>query len=735
MITREKILEHMRSRRYRPAQMRGMSRFFDIAEEDYPRFRSIVNEMVREGEIIPGRRGRLRLPRRVEGRKGVAAEKPKGRARGEVVGTFRLSERGFGFVVPAEGESDSGGEDIFVPKGQNGDAITGDTVRVALGRKGRLGPRGRIMEVIERGQRRFVGTYYDREGRRFIRPDGTVLFGELLVGDVTSRGPRLHDKVVFEVLRYPRAHAEGEAVIVEVLGKRGEPGVDTLSVIKQFELPEEFPDEALAEARDLAREYEDEDFSDRVDLSDTLTVTIDPADARDFDDAISLRSNGDGTMTLGVHIADVAHFVRVGSHLDAEARERGTSVYLPTMVIPMLPELLSNGLCSLQQGKARLTKSVFITLDEQAEVRKVECLNSIINNTRRLTYEEASGVLDGGGADGIGADVVDLLKAMDDLARRILARRREAGYLELEMPAVDLDFDEDGRVVAAYPEDTSFSHKIIEMFMVEANEAVARHLEGRGIHFIRRIHPEPDAESAVSVKRFARSCGYRLRDSSDRRQIQDLLAKVQGRPESYAMNLAILKSFQQAQYSVRSEGHYALASDAYCHFTSPIRRYPDLTVHRLLDGVIRSGAKRRRKGAGKAPKELVALALHCTETEQRAEDAERELTKIKVLELLEKHLGETFEGIITGVQGFGLFVESPTYLIDGLVHMSDLTDDDYRLDKRSWSLVGQHTGRVLRIGSPFKVRISEVDIPRRKLFLEPVEEGAKRGRKERRRKR
>ncbi|MDP6380222.1 MAG: ribonuclease R, partial [Phycisphaerae bacterium] len=285
MIKREKILERMRSRLYRPAKVRGLSRFFDIAEEDYPRFRALVQEMVREGEIIPGRRGRLRVPRREpEKAKPTGGKAKRDRGRKTVLGALRLSERGFGFVVPDRGETASEGEDIYIPAGSTMDAITGDTVRVEVGRKARLGFRGRIIEIVQRGQSQFVGTYIERDGRQFIRPDGTILFGPLDVSDAPSRSARHHDKVVFEVLRYPQPNRDGEAVIVDVLGRRGEPGVDTLSVIRQFGLPDDFSREVLAEARDLAREYENEDFSDRLDLTSTLTVTIDPTESRDFDD-------------------------------------------------------------------------------------------------------------------------------------------------------------------------------------------------------------------------------------------------------------------------------------------------------------------------------------------------------------------------------------------------------------------------------------------------------------------
>jgi len=332
--------------------------------------------------------------------------------------------------------------------------------------------------------------------------------------------------------------------------------------------------------------------------------------------------------------------------------------------------------------------------------------------------------------------VVDLLGRMESLARRILARRRRQGFLELDMPDVDLEFDDQGRVVDAHPEDTSFSHRIIEMFMVEANEAVARRLERLGLSAIRRIHPEPDEAAADELKAYAKSIGYSLDNPTDRFELQRLVNGVRGRPEAYGIHLAVLRSLKKAVYSLRREGHFALASDAYCHFTSPIRRYPDLMVHRQFESAAHGGG-RRRGGRGKsagapAPKHaaLEELAEHCSRTERRAEAAERELTKVKLLEYLEGRVGQQFTGIITGVQAFGLFVEIPELLIDGLVHKARLTDDVYRFDAQRWALVGRRTQRVLRVGSTLDVRIARVDIPRRQLDLEPVEPERKRRPKE-----
>jgi ribonuclease R len=736
---REKIIAHLESHHYRPMKVRGLARFFDVAEEEYAEFRSLVKQMIREGQIEIGERGKLRPVRLAEEKPAGAPEypRPDGRGssrRGAVQGRFSQSERGFGFVMPDDPEGPTHGEDIFIGPEDNAGAVTNDVVLAEVRGKSPRGYFGRIVEIAERGQTRFVGTYYQTPAGGVVRPDGGVLHQDFPVPDASSAGARPKDKVVFEVLKYALRGEPGEAVITKVLGPRGAPGVDTLVIMNQFELPEKFPDAVQAEARRAADLMNDDALQGRRDLTGQTVITIDPADARDFDDAVSLTEHGDGTVTLGVHIADVAHFVQEGTRLDEEARERGTSVYLPTTVVPMLPEVLSNGVCSLQEDRTRLTKSAFIRISRDGEPIAVDLANSFIRSVKRLTYEQASAVVEGK-TGGLPPNVVALLQAMDRLARTLLARRRSQGYLELDLPEVDLEFDENGKVVAAHPEDMSFSHKIIEMFMVEANEAVARELDRAGITCMRRIHPEPDDQAAEDLMHFARSVGQQLGDVRNRLELQRLLNAVRGKPESYGIHLAVLRSLKRAEYSTKPEGHFALASDAYCHFTSPIRRYPDLTVHRQFDQLVRGeiekprGGRHKHKGppdvAGKpalsaAEGALAELAVHCSRTERRAEAAERELTKVKLLEFLENRLGETFTGVITGVQAFGVFVENPEFLIDGLVHISRLTDDTYRFDPRRWALVGARSSRVLRVGSTLEVRIAAVNIPRRQLDLEPV---------------
>ena len=724
---REKILTHLQSGHWRPLKVRGLARFFDVAEESYHEFRALIKEMIREGQIEVGPRGKLVPPRDAKPKEKAKAA-PRALPAGTVRGRFSLSERGFGFVMPEGDQGPSNGEDIFIGPNDHLDAVTNDTVLARVGGRSPRGYYGRILEIIERGQTRFVGTFIETPVGGFVRPDGGILTQDFAVPDASSTDVRPKDKVVFEILKYAARGEPGEAVITKVLGERGSPGVDTLCVIHQFDLPHEFPEDVQAQASAAADRMNDAALEDRRDLTGETIITIDPVDARDFDDAISLAEHPDGSATLGVHIADVPYFVPEGSAIDVEARERGTSVYLPTMVVPMLPEVLSNGVCSLQEGRTRLTKSVFIRFDPQGEPVQVELFNAYIASAKRLTYEQATAAIEGK-TDGLPPNVVELLAAMNRLARRLLARRQREGYLELDLPKVDLELSDEGKVIAAHPEDTSFSHKIIEMFMVEANEAVAREFDKYGLTYLRRIHPDPDDEAAEDLMHYARSVGYHLINPRDRHELQNLLNAVRGKPEAYGIHLVVLRSLKRAEYSAKKEGHFALASDAYCHFTSPIRRYPDLTIHRLFDAVVRGQVEKPRGGPQKPergkdrerpPEGLSELASHCSRTERRAEAAERELTKVKLLEYLESRVGETFTGVITGVQAFGVFVENPEFLIDGLVHITRLRDDEYQFDRKRYALVGRRTGRILRMGSTLEVQIAGVNIPRRQLDLEPV---------------
>jgi ribonuclease R len=706
----DRIIRHLARQGYQPQKIRRLARAMRIADEEYGDFREAVKALMKTGRIVMGSASALTLP------------DPARR----VVGRFRSNPRGFGFVIPDSANSHG---DLFVPPGQASDAVTGDLVAAQVlkrgKRDGRMMYEGRVVEIIERGQSRFVGELCYELKRWFVRPDGNILHVPIFVGDPGAKRARGGDQVVVEIVEYPAQGRDARGVITKILGKRGDPGVDTQSIIHQYQLPTEFPTAVVKEAGHVVAAYDPQGASrGREELRDLTVITIDPDDARDFDDAISVIELGDGRLELGVHIADVSHFVPPGGALDEEARARANSVYFPRLVIPMLPEVLSNGVCSLQENQPRLTKSAFITYNAAGRRGATRFANTVVRSAKRLTYRQATQIC-AGKVGGYSKKVVALVRRMDSLARTIRRRRLADGMLVLDLPEVEVLFDEEGRVTDVEPADTSFSHTIIEMFMVEANEVVAELLAGLSVPALRRVHPPPDEAAAQPLNRFLRALGLPPVDSMDRKALQPLLDGVKGRPESFAVNLAILRSLEQAAYEPTATGHFALASEDYTHFTSPIRRYPDLTVHRLLEAYLRGGFKKRRRRVEVAPlDECREVGAHCSRNERRAEAAERELKLVYVLRLLEQHVGDEFEGIVTGVTNFGVFVQLPRYLVEGLLRFSDLPDDWWEVDSAAGCVFGQRTRRRLKIGDRLRVTIAAIDLADRELDLALADEPA-----------
>jgi len=734
----KKILSHVTSKGYRPQKRRGLATQLNLAgDEEYQQFKGALGDLVREGRVIYGAGGAIVVP---------AAH----HSHDEFIGTFRRNKRGFGFVVPTDPSSH---EDLYIAAGDNEGAITGDVVRARITNKGYRDGKpmwsGRIVEVIERKTRRFVGSLGKLSGQWVVLPDGNVLTEPILAPDAATRHIKPGTKVVIELTSFPGETDDlAQGVITEVLGAAGAKDVDLKTVIVQNNLPLGFPEEVKAEAGAALDRFDpEEERKQRLDLTGDVICTIDPDDAKDYDDAISLRQLDNGHWELGVHIADVSHFVRDGTAMDEEARERGNSTYFPGFVIPMLPEILSNGVCSLQEGVPRLTKSAFITLDDDARPIRTRFANTIIQSRKRLRYTEAQAIIDGKqeiphpeGSKRLSdyePEVIELLHQMDDLAKRIQKRRRHDGQLVLDLPEVELVLDEDGKVIDAVPEDTSFTHTLIEMFMVEANEAVARLLRSLEVPNLRRVHPEPEMQDADRLRHFASVTGHRLPKEMDRKSLQILLESVKGKPEAYAINLSVLRSLTRAEYSPEEIGHFALASEDYGHFTSPIRRYADLTIHRLLDAYFAvtgfsGGAQHRAPRGGRKSKpkskpvledvptydDLVELGKHLSFTERRSEDAERELRQVKILTLMQNHIGDDFAGVITGVTNFGMFVQLNAYLVDGLIRYEDMPGGDYwEVDERSGTVRGRRTAVRYRIGDSVTARVVKVDLPRRELDL------------------
>ncbi|MGD9722813.1 MAG: ribonuclease R [Pirellulales bacterium] len=708
---------------YRPAKPRVLAKALKLDEEGARELKRAIKTLVKRGQLSYGANhlvGPAAAPPAANSppKSAAAATAAPSSAPGpgyRVTGVFRRTAGGFGFVRPAG--SAPGADrtnDIFIAAVDAQDAASGDTVLVRLKRKTdarRRNPEGEIIEIIERETHQFVGTYFEVGGTAYVQVDGRPFSQPILLGDPGAKNARPDDKVVIEMVRFPSHAHDGEGVIIEVLGPRGAPGVDTLSIIREFNLPGEFADDALEEARQEADKFSETIGRGRTDLTGTVIITIDPVDARDFDDAVSLTRDEKGYWRLGVHIADVSHFVKPKSALDREAYQRANSTYLPDRVIPMLPEIISNSLASLQPDKVRYTKSVFMEFTPEGVPLNVEPMAAAIKSQRRFTYEEVDSYLADPAAwrSKLKPEVHALLGRMRELAAILRARRQKRGGLELTMPEVKVDLDKNGRVAGAHLVENTESHKIIEDFMLAANEAVAELLAKAELHFLRRVHQAPELRKLKALTEFVTGLGLQVESLESRFELQKLLAEVSGKPEQRAVNYALLRSLQRANYSPEEEGHYALASECYCHFTSPIRRYPDLTVHRLLESLLRG--KKPRNDFG----EMAVLGEHCSDRERRSEDAERELTRVKLLEYLSTRIGTTMDAIVTGVEEFGLFVQGIELPAEGLVHVSSLADDFYRYDRRSHTLSGHRAGNTFRLGDPVTVTVARVDVDRREL--------------------
>ncbi len=729
-IFKRKIIKFLKHADYTPLKLAPLAKALGVSSEDYPQFKSAFEELRRAGQVVIGERSVVSLPS----------------LSGRVIGTFRANPKGFGFVIPLEPSSHG---DLFIPPNATAEAMTGDIVAAKVVKRGKRAGQmrcsGKVIEILERAQNRFVGTLLKREEGWLVQPDGTGFTEPIGVDDVSAKNAREKDKVVVEILTWPTERYLARGVIIEVLGRAGQYEGEIRSIIRQYHLPSEFRDNCIEQARQVATEFNPDQSGRRDDITEKVIVTIDPPDAKDFDDAISLEKDTDGRWVLGVHIADVSSFVSPDSPLDTEAGIRGNSVYLPGKTIPMLPGVLSNGICSLQPGQRRFVKSVYLTYDDNGSVLSRNFANSVMCSTQRLTYQQADKALKGR-TKGIKPEVVELLRNMERLSRAIERRRAENGMLHLDLPETKLIMDKSGRVVGACPADDSYPHTIIEMFMVESNEAVASLLDRLNVSFMRRIHPEPDSLSMKNLSKLVRSLGLSLPRTPDRAAIQDLLASVKGTDCSLAINLVVLRSFEKAQYSPLQIGHFALASTHYCHFTSPIRRYADLLVHRILEcylqqrPVILNSSLRSRTGSAQRSEEsllrqpdsslalrmtkepdLTEIGKHITFTEQRAEDAERELTTVLMLQMLSNRIGDELDCVVTGLAGFGVFVQSRKFGIEGLIRIGDLGADAWKYSPKTQCVVGQRSGHSIHLGQAIKVRIVSVNIPARQLNVSPAE--------------
>lgn len=696
---RRAILTHIAAHPAHPLKPRALARELHIPNAEYSTFRELLRELLADGTLVLGPGRTLRLPEQAH----------------RLTGVFRASPQGYGFLERP------GQPDLYIPRTATNGALDGDTVlaRLSRPRGPRLGPRAEVVRVVQRAPLNWVGVLEHGGDNWFVQPQGRLPLPRVRIAD--PAGARAGELVVVQPDEPTLATSRVRGRIIARLGDPDDGRARIQAVIRRMALPDDFPADVRTAAQAAADAFDPALLRERRDLRSLLTVTIDPADARDFDDAISLEVLPDARVRLGVHIADVAHFVPPSGPVDREAHRRGTSVYFPNCVLPMLPESLSNGACSLQPNQPRLTNSVFITYDKTADVVATEFAKSIICSAARLTYDQVTALLNNRPA-GIAPQAQTLLRRAEGLALRIHQRRLAAGMIALTLPEVEIRLDERGRVLAAGPADTSFSHTIIEMFMVAANEAVARGLRALGVDGLRRVHPPPEPAAAESLAPLAPLLSERPPRVLDRASIRHLLERARGRPEEPIVSYVLLRSLSQACYSPAAEGHFALASDDYCHFTSPIRRYPDLTIHRLFDLLVRGERPRRGRRAAadrehQAEADLAELGRWTSAAERRAQQAQREAVHALLLLLMKSKVGQVFDAAVTGVASVGAFVQLQPHMAEGLLHVADFGGDDWDFDRRTGTFLGRRTGRVVHLGQRLRVQVAAVDELRQELVL------------------
>ena len=635
-------------------------------------------------------------------------------------GMFIGNQKGFGFVELEDEE-----DDIFIPANAVGTAMHQDTVRVLVKEKNGGGKRqeGKIIEILERGTTEVVGTFQRERDYGFVLCDNQKYAKDIYIAAKNSKGVRDGDKVVAEIIDYGDERHKPEGRIKEDMGSINAPGTDILAIVKSFNIPSEFPPKVITQAQRVPDHVLDADRDGRTDLTHLQTVTIDGEDAKDLDDAISLSKEGD-IYHLGVHIADVSNYVQGGSALDREALKRGTSVYLADRVIPMLPERLSNGICSLNQGEDRLTLSCLMDIDKSGQVVSHEILETIIRVDRRMSYTQVRCILEDGDTETKREyeEFVPMFFLMKELSEHLRSRRHHRGSIDFDFPESKITLNGAGRAIDVQPYEANVATEIIEDFMLMANETVAREYCQGDYPFVYRTHETPDPERVESLLTLLRNQGVSVQKAGEEitpKEIQEILESIHGLPNETMISRLTLRTMKQAKYTTQCSGHFGLAAKYYCHFTSPIRRYPDLQIHRIIRDNIRG--RLQREGRTEHYREILeTVAEQSSVCERRAQEAERESDRLKKAEYMSYHLGEEYEGIISGVTAYGFYVELPN-TVEGLVHVTSLRDDYYSYNEETYELSGELSKKVYHLGQKVRVRVADADALRRTVDFTVVE--------------
>ncbi|WP_304509250.1 ribonuclease R [Anaerotignum sp.] len=688
---KKKILGYIESENYISMKRKEVRQMLSVPDSDREIFEGLVLELVNEGKVVETKKGKLVAPKTLN----------------MFTGVFTAHAKGFGFVTPAEG-----GQDIFISANETGGAMQKDRVLYKIIRSGEKDKKaeGVIIKVLERGIVRVVGLYEQSKGFGFVIADDKKVAKDIFIAKENAKGAVNGHKVVVEIINYGEERRNPEGRIIEILGHINDPGVDILSVIYQYDLAVEFPEQVYSEIENLETEVLEKDKEGREDLRGLLTITIDGEDAKDLDDAVSLTKTETGNYLLGVHIADVTHYVREQTALDQEAYARGTSVYLVDRVIPMLPHKLSNGICSLNPHTDRLAMSCLMEIDGKGNVLSHKICESVIFSDYRMTYSAVREILE----DKTPAllekykEILSMLNMMNELREILGEKRRKRGSVNFDLPESKIILDDQGKPIEIRPYERSIATNLIEEFMLVCNETVAENAFWQEIPFMYRTHLEPDEEKLQRMEQFIRGFGYHVRKKDGEihpREIQRVLLEAEGTEQERIITRMVLRSMMQARYSADNLGHFGLAAKYYCHFTSPIRRYPDLQIHRLLKKMLHGemGETQIRE----YHKQMPDRAKHCSMRERIADDAERDTEQLKKVEYMEDKIGQAFEGIISGVTNWGIYVELPN-TIEGMIALAMLDDDYYEFDEKNMLVFGRRSGKIYRLGDKATVVVAKV---------------------------
>ena len=703
MNIRDVIVDFMESREYRPMLREELSIHFGIDKSESKEFFKVLEGLEKDGILVRNQNNRYGLLN----------------SDYLVVGKLEGHEKGFGFVM----SKDKTRDDVFITAENMNGAMNGDTVIANILKKSQAGKReeGEIIRILERGNKYLVGTFEDNKNFGFLIPDDQKISYDVFIPKAHTGGAKDNQKVVIEITKWPEARRNPEGKVLEVLGYLSDPGTDILSIIRQFDLPEVFPEHVQEQANNVADSISEKDIEGRTDLRSLKTFTIDGIDAKDLDDAISIESLDNGNYKLGVHIADVGQYVKEGSPMDREALERGNSVYLIDRVIPMLPKELSNGICSLNPNVDRLTLSVIMEINKNGSVVDHQILETVINSSHRLVYEDVSDYLENDDEDAKEKlkELLVELKLMEELMHILYEKRDTRGSIDFDFPETQIILDEQGKPIEIKKAERRIANRLIEEFMLVTNETVAEEYFWAEVPFLYRIHEDPNPEKLVEFANFIHNFGYQLKGKEIHpKELQLLIEEIKGKKEELVISTLLLRSLRKAKYSSSPDTHFGLASKYYSHFTAPIRRYPDLVIHRIIKQYIKGNLSLDKQG--RLEKTLPEIADHTSMTERRADEAEREVADLKKAQFMMDKIGEEFQGIISSLTSFGIFVQLEN-TIEGLVHFSNMLDDYYHFDEEKFHIIGERTNRLYKLGDEVTIKVIGVDISKRNIDFQIVD--------------